>query len=333
MPNLNSRTSNSYASSVQTLATVRVEDLHRQHLLTVGLKGLQLVAAGVLVGCAVLLANRYIRPLGSAAPSSPAVIEAPVSLPTIASAEPESEEEPETTAKTVVAAVPGSDQLQAILDKWRTDYSIGTVGVYIKELGENKRTASLNASQKMEAASLYKMFMADYLYNNIDRGKLSFDTTLSGMSQTIGNCLKPMIVNSDNACGEGFGYSIGWPTLHNYVRAQGFNQTIMSPVNQTTASDTAKYLDLLYNGKLIKNSSYTNQLLGYMKVQIYRYGIPAGVPGQTVADKVGSNPGIYHDAAIVYGPKSTYILSVMSKNSSAAAIKDLSGRVAKFFSQ
>lgn len=327
-----SKSLNSYTSNVQGLATVRTADLHYHGSITAGLKSLQLAAAGAIIGCSVVLANHYIKPRVSAIQEKPVITQTQsITPPSLNFNQPDTE----PTIKTAKAAVPviDSNELQAIINKWRADYSNGTVGVYIQELGGDKRKANLNVSQTVEAASLYKLFIADYLYNNIDRGKLSFNSVMSSMTKNVGDCLKPMIVMSDNACGEGFGYSIGWPVLHNYVRAEGFKQTTMSPVNQTTAGDMGKYLSLLYSGKLIKNDIYRQQLIEYMKVQIYRYGIPAGVPGQTVANKVGSNPGYYHDAAIVYGPKSTYILAVVSENSSITAIKELSTRVAKFFDQ
>jgi beta-lactamase class A len=128
------------------------------------------------------------------------------------------------------------------------------------------------------------------------------------------------------------GHAVGWPTLHSYARSLGLSGTTLSPVNTTTATDIANLLMQLYNGQLINNPEHTNQLMGYMKSQTYRSGIPAGVPGTAVANKVGFNPGIWNDAAIVYGPKSTYVLVVLS-NSGSSAIKDLSSRLAEFFNQ
>ena len=59
------------------------------------------------------------------------------------------------------------------------------------------------------------------------------------------------------------------------------------------------------------NSSDTDRLLGLMKRQKYRDGIPAGT-GLPVADKVGFVDDVIHDAGIVYSPKGTYVLVIMT---------------------
>jgi beta-lactamase class A len=63
-----------------------------------------------------------------------------------------------------------------------------------------------------------------------------------------------------------------------------------------------------------------------MKANVYRKGIPAGVQG-TVADKVGFMNGLLHDAAIVYSPKGTYVIAVMTDGSSWATIADLARQI------
>lgn len=75
----------------------------------------------------------------------------------------------------------------------------------------------------------------------------------------------------------------------------------------------------------------TDRLLGYMKRQIWRSGIPSGVPGVTVADKVGFYNGYIHDVAIVYAPKGAYILAIMSYGGSNPNMSELSKRVYNFF--
>jgi beta-lactamase class A len=67
-------------------------------------------------------------------------------------------------------------------------------------------------------------------------------------------------------------------------------------------------------------------MLGAMKRNIYRQGVPAGASGQ-VADKVGFLWGLLHDSAIVYSPSGTYVLVVLTDGSSWRAIADLTREI------
>jgi beta-lactamase class A len=203
----------------------------------------------------------------------------------------------------------------------------------VKELTGRERTASLQSHTTFETASLYKLFLEDYLYNQVEQNKLSLDSYWgTGNRGTLASCLELMIVVSDNACAESLGYSVGWGTLHNFARNAGFADTTLSWDLRTSAWDMTDFLARLNSGNLM-NSDHTQTLLTNMKKQIYRSAIPAGVPGVSVADKVGFRDSYWNDAAIVYGSKSTYIIVVLSKGSGTAPISNLSSRVYKFLNQ
>ena len=46
-----------------------------------------------------------------------------------------------------------------------------------------------------------------------------------------------------------------------------------------------------------------------------------------MADKVGYYGVVWHDVGIVYGTKSTYVLSVLTKGSKAAQVADLAQQI------
>jgi beta-lactamase class A len=120
------------------------------------------------------------------------------------------------------------------------------------------------------------------------------------------------------------------------IKAAGFKSTNIDNSGggymSSTASDIAKLLKGFYDGSLLSASS-TAYLFNLMENQVYRSGIPAGSPGATVADKVGFLDSWNHDAAIVYGPHTTYILVIMTTNSSFSQIKDLSSQIYNLYSQ
>lgn len=135
-----------------------------------------------------------------------------------------------------------------------------------------------------------------------------------------------MIVNSDNACAEWFGKAIGWTTVQNEVRALGLSQTTLGSTFYTTANNLALYLQKLESNQLGVSEPSRARLLDAMRQQVFRQGIPAGV-GVPVADKVGFLAGNLHDAGIVYSPSGVYVLVVMSKGSSWAAIADVARQI------
>ncbi len=287
----------------------------------------QLLVLGLVVSALVATVGRAMQLRSSAInPTQTPAISQVASTPKASVSVPKT-----VPANTVIAPQPTSEDLQALLNAWQTNHG-STYGVVIQEIGGANRRASLNEHKQFESASLYKLIVADYIYNQAMKGSLSLNATL-GMNQTIGQCLKPMIVVSDNYCGESIGWAVGWPRLSSFAQAAGFSDTNLSPINVTSAADMSMYLAKLLDGSLLTNHDYQNQLIGYMKAQIYRSGVPAGVPGVPVADKVGFDPGVWNDAAIVYGPKSTYVLVVLSQNSNSTAIRELSARVGSFFSQ
>lgn len=232
-----------------------------------------------------------------------------------------------------------SAQLQHKLNTWIQSHS-GTYQVAIRELNGRGREASYNVAQQTVMASTYKIFLAFVAYQQAETGALNLRTTLPGGS-TIGKCIEVMIIYSENECAVELGRYIGWAKADQIIAAAGFEGIVLNNYDENgrlkgdklvNASQQARFLAQLSAGSLI-NAVYTNQLLDYMKRQTYRDGIPAGSRGAVVADKVGFLDNYIHDVGIVYGPKSTYALVIMSAGSSWDNIRDLAAAVYDFMSQ
>jgi beta-lactamase class A len=67
-------------------------------------------------------------------------------------------------------------------------------------------------------------------------------------------------------------------------------------------------------------------MLGLMRAQVYRQGVPAGTSA-VVADKVGFLNGYLNDAAIVYHPNGTYVISVMTSGASWGKIAEITRKI------
>jgi beta-lactamase class A len=187
--------------------------------------------------------------------------------------------------------------------------------------------AGVNTGKQFEAASTYKLFVAYAIFQQINSGAMHWTDSING--KQADQCFDDMIVKSDNPCAIAFGNKIGWGNIDNMIHAIGFNGTTLSGATKyTNAADLSAYLQRLQAGSLL-NSGDTDRLVGAMKRQIYRAGIPAGT-GLTVADKVGFVDDVIHDAGIVYGPNGPYIMVVMTSNSSWSAIADVARQINTF---
>lgn len=223
--------------------------------------------------------------------------------------------------------------LLAIIKDW--EYSAyGNYGVVVRELGGQHRYAEWQPDKQYVTASTFKMFVAYVLLTKLYNGE-GKGTDITDIGWTVDACLEEMIVNSTNPCAVSLLNLMGWQNVQNAVEAAGFTGTLINnSVNEekhSTVRDESNFLLKLYSGTLMDTGS-TDRLLGYMKRQVWRSGIPSGVPkGVTVADKVGFYAGYIHDVAIVYAPKGDYILAVMSYGGSNPNIAELSKRVYNFF--
>jgi beta-lactamase class A len=83
---------------------------------------------------------------------------------------------------------------------------------------------------------------------------------------------------------------------------------------------------MLESGTLPVSSESRERLLGALKRNIYRQGIPAGANG-AVADKVGFLDGLLHDTAVVHSSNGTYVLTILTNGSSWAEIAELTRQI------
>jgi beta-lactamase class A len=152
--------------------------------------------------------------------------------------------------------------------------------------------------------------------------------------QTLQAALQKMILQSDNSSAEALGFLVGWDKVDALAAAVGATHTHINNYTragvaangnkQSTTADLSTMLHKLQQETLL-NASDTALLLGLMKTQVWRERIPAGVPtGISVADKPGWLANVQNDVAIVYGPKSTYLLVVMTNGSTTQPLADLS---------
>lgn len=195
---------------------------------------------------------------------------------------------------------------------------------------DGKIKASYDSNRQFVTASTYKIYLAYAVYREIESGNLKMsDATDAG---SVSFCMKKMIIYSTNPCAIALGDKVGWGRIDKILSNAGFNHTKLNNHDSgrsdkyTTAADTTRFFQQLYQGELV-NDKHKQQLLSRLQQQIYRDGIPVGVPNKTVSNKVGFLSGYIHDAGIIYSGKGDYILTIYSYGGGWWQFADLSRRL------
>ncbi|HUY98708.1 MAG TPA: serine hydrolase [Thermomicrobiaceae bacterium] len=85
-------------------------------------------------------------------------------------------------------------------------------------------------------------------------------------------------------------------------------------LNVTTASDMARFYELLLQGKVV-SAQASAEMLDMLSQQQINDRIPAGLPaGTKVAHKTGNLVGVVHDVGIIYAPKGPIVVVLLSDN-------------------
>lgn len=224
------------------------------------------------------------------------------------------------------------------------DGRAGTWAVYVKDLS-SQEYLSCN-SQPLKAASLIKLYIMGAVYDQIEKGSLE-------MTDTIYNLLNHMITVSDNESANelvrqlsttGDSFDEGMAVVNEFARVNGYGDTSQGrdlrdfrdePApgeNYTSVEDCGRFLEAVYNGTCVSESS-SMEMLSLLKAQQRRNKIPSGLPeGIMSANKTGELSDTENDVAIVYGNDADYIICVMSQDlpdvaSAQGAIRELSGMV------
>jgi beta-lactamase class A len=197
----------------------------------------------------------------------------------------------------------------------------GRYTVEARELDGGDRLVRLAATTHREPASIYKLFVAYGVFTRIDRGTLRYgDRLASGL--TVQTCLRAMIEPSDNYCATDLRRRIGTEWLDGLLHGHGFTGTTFwydgHRTKTTTTADVARVLTRLARGQLVSPAS-TKRFLRLLETQVWREAIPPGLPdGVRQASKPGSlwagTGMVQTDSAIVWGPRSRYVLVVMGSN-------------------
>lgn len=191
--------------------------------------------------------------------------------------------------------------------------------ISIRQLDGAQWSADADATDSVVSGSTYKLYVALYLFKEMDEGKRDWSTPILDTDTTT--CFDRMTIPSTNPCAEEWLRQFGRSNVNSYLYSRGFSTatTFTNPeAVHTSALDLTTYMIGLEQGTLM-SSVHRDRLLYSLSHHPYRYGIPTGSKGQ-VWDKVGFVLNYVSDTAIVHHPKGTYVMTIMTQGQSYAAI-------------
>jgi beta-lactamase class A len=202
--------------------------------------------------------------------------------------------------------------------------------VVVKDLRDGRGVA-INADRLFYAASLFKLEVMFETVRQAEAGAISLDEEYNvsdyyaefGLGPhlivqcetvTLGRALTAMMSVSDNVAAVMLQDRAGPRNINNTMQALGLSSTALLPENTlpTTAADMALMMEWIARGQAISEAA-SLRMVELMAQEKVNDRIPQGVPeGTLVAHKTGNWENATHDAGIVYGAKSTYVVVLMS---------------------
>lgn len=216
-----------------------------------------------------------------------------------------------------------AEGLQAYVDD---QASSRNVRISVVQIGGSGWVAGARDAESTVSASTYKLFVALALFDRMDRGEITWETPI--LDTNTKGCFERMIVASTNACAEEWIRQFGRSGINNFIWSRGFSRAtdFNNPeANHTSAADLTRYFRGLHEGWLMSGWA-REYLLAALQRHSYKRGIPAGSAG-SVHNKVGFLWDYSNDSAIVYHPRGTYAIAVLTKGLSFYAIADITREI------
>lgn len=233
----------------------------------------------------------------------------------------------------------------------------GSYGIYIKNLN-TKETAGVNADSKFETASLYKLWIAGAVYQQIKNNSINPNEKLESskydlykkmgfktekeeeeklkqekLETTVADALTGMITVSDNDSAYLLTNRVGFASVNSFLKQNGFTNSAITNPPISTAKEIGSFFEKLYRGEIVDQQKSDN-LIVLLKSQRLNDRIPKYLPDITVAHKTGELGTLKHDAGIVYA-KNPYVIVVFTDtkdpNKAAEFTAELSKQVYNYF--
>lgn len=230
----------------------------------------------------------------------------------------------------------------------------GTYGVYVIDLTSG-RAVSINGNMTFQAASTFKLPMALYILDQVERGNASLDEMLAftwedwedgtGILQeseegdrfSVRELVELSLTLSDNIATNMLLRRFGLSNVLAHMQHLGGKVADLDAGTiVTTPRDMATYMSYVQSDSGLHNEELRAFLLGALEHTAFTDRVAAGVPdGIPVAHKIGTLPGVVNDVGLVLAPDRPFIIAAFSmdvwEDDAAEVIAGITRTVYEFF--
>jgi beta-lactamase class A len=205
----------------------------------------------------------------------------------------------------------------------------GRYGIVVKDLATGY-SVTLNETFPFQSASLYKLPVMYEVFKQRDLDMFAFAEEMTigyddaamdlgslpwpvGTRITIGTALDRMVTLSDNSGAYMLSKKVGTSRINDDMDSMGLLTTwIKGEELRTSARDMARFLEIIARGEAL-SAETSAEMVHLMARQQVRNRIPVHMPPEAVvANKTGNWEAAAHDVAIVYGPRATFVIALLS---------------------
>ncbi len=245
-----------------------------------------------------------------------------------ATAEPEKETEPENDAQSTDEESAKEKTLyESILSDGFKDFG-GKIsyGLHIYDSG----IKISNENSQMKSASVIKLFIMEYAYNQMVKGELASDSVISG--QKLLSLIESMITVSSNEATNILIDFFGMDKINSFIKENNYTDTVLQrrmldtaaasrgEENYTSVSDVMNMLDKFYENKDVYPY---NEMLDIMKRQQVSTKLRRDMPKDVViASKTGELSDVENDVAIVFSEAGDYAIVCLTKDGNASVARN-----------
>jgi beta-lactamase class A len=253
------------------------------------------------------------------------------------------------------------DEVAEAIERARSEFP-GETGIYFIDI-ESDTELDYDGDRRFESASLMKLVVITELFRQIQVGKVELEQSLvleerhivggsgdlksqePGMSFPVRVLAEKMITQSDNTATQMLTEFLTKEQLNKSTKNLGLtNTTVDRDIydfaaieqgrdNYITAKDAAILMEQLARDQLAGSESIHEILERQQRNDMIGRGAPKDVK---VAHKTGELNGIVHDVGIVYAPRGSYVLALLSdkvtnKDKAVDVFGDLSEEIFKIY--
>lgn len=223
----------------------------------------------------------------------------------------------------------------------------GSWSIYYKDLKTGEKFG-IDENKVLTAASLNKILIIAYLYNQAKAGKINLEDKISiqkddiqdygtgsiryggeGQIYSLKELSKLSLEQSDNTAAHVLVLRLGEDKVQKFGETLGLSATKIEE-NKTSAYEIGQLLELIYTNK-ITSAPLAREVLDFMKDTDFEDRLARDLPSNVaIYHKAADATNMVHDAGII-DSGSPFILSILTENiSDEEEAKKNIGKLAKF---